>query len=114
MQWLLLARDILTTSLLTLGCLIALTGAAGVLRFPDFYSRLHAAGKTDSLAQVLIMLGLLLQTHKYPGLELNAGARLVMITLFVVFTSPIATHAITKAAHLHGLKPWTRENDSHA
>jgi multicomponent Na+:H+ antiporter subunit G len=109
-----LALDILTTALLTLGCLVALTGAAGVLRFPDFYSRLHAAGKTDSLAQVFIMTGLLLQAHKYPGLELGAGVRLVFITLFIVFTSPVATHAITKAAHLHGLKPWTKDGEPRA
>jgi multisubunit Na+/H+ antiporter MnhG subunit len=37
-----------------------------------------------------------------------------MITLFIVFTSPVATHAITKAAHLHGLKPWTKESDPSA
>lgn len=109
-----LALDIATALLLGLGCLIALTGAIGVLRFPDFYTRLHAAGKTDSLAQVLILLGLLLQVHKYEGLELNAGVRLVLITLFVVFTSPVATHAVTKAAHLHGLKPWTKDDERRA
>ncbi len=106
--------DILTTALLTLGCLIALTGAAGILRFPDFYTRLHAAGKTDSLAQVLIMMGLLLQVYRYPLLQWNAGPRLVLITLFIVFTSPISTHAITKAAHLHGLKPWTKDGEPRA
>lgn len=101
--------DLLTAVLLGLGCLVSLTGAAGVLRLPDFYARLHAAGKTDSLAQVLIMAGLLLQTPRHPDLALNAGVRLVLITVFILFTSPIATHAITKAARLHGLEPWTKE-----
>jgi multicomponent Na+:H+ antiporter subunit G len=105
MHW----TDIVTAAFLGLGCLIAVTGTLGVLRMPDFYSRLHTAGKTDSLAQGLIMVGLLFQTWKYDGLVLNAAARLVLITLFIMITSPIATHAITKAAYLHGLEPWRKD-----
>jgi multicomponent Na+:H+ antiporter subunit G len=104
------ALDLLTTALLGIGSVVALTGSAGVLRFPEFYSRLHASGKTDSLAQVLIMTALLLQTPRYPALAMNAGPRLVMITLFILFTSPVATHAITKAARLSGLEPWTKKD----
>ncbi len=103
--------DLLTTALLALGCLVALTGSVGVLRFPDFYSRLHAEGKTDSLAQVLVLLALLPQCRHYENLWLNAGSRLVMITLFILFTSPVATHAITKAAHLNGLKHWSKDGE---
>lgn len=103
-----LALDLLTTVLLALGCLVALTGSAGVVRFPDFYARLHAAGKTDSLGQVLVMTGLLLQAPRYPDLAMNAGPRVVMIAAFILFTSPVATHAITKAARLHGLDHWKK------
>jgi multicomponent Na+:H+ antiporter subunit G len=104
-----LAFDIVTTVLLALGCLISVTGSAGLLRFPDFYTRLHAAGKTDSLAQVVLMVALVFQAPRHPDLLMNAAPRLVMIALFILFTSPISTHAATKAAYLSGLKPWTKE-----
>ncbi len=110
MHW----TDIVTAVFLALGCLVAVTGTLGVLRLPDFYSRLHAAGKTDSLAQALIMVGLLFQTWKYDGLVLNAAARLVLITGFILMTSPIATHAVTKAAYLHGLEPWRKDGSKNA
>lgn len=108
-----LTLDILTAVLLGLGCVVSLTGAIGVLRLPDFYARGHAAGMTDSLAQILFMAGLLLQVSRYPDLSMNAGPRLVFISLFVIFTSPVATHAITRAAFRHGLKPWTKQDGDH-
>jgi multicomponent Na+:H+ antiporter subunit G len=96
-----------------LGCLLALTGALGILRMPDFYSRLHPAGKTDSLAQVLIMVGLLFQCFRYPTIGTGAAIRLVMITAFIFMTSPVATHAIARAAYLGGLRPWQQRNEPH-
>jgi len=101
MQW----TEIVTAVLLGIGCLFSLTGSVGLLRFPDFYSRLHAAGKTDSLAQALIFGGLLFVSPDW-----NVSARLVIIAVLLLYTAPTATHAITKAARLDGLKPWTREN----
>ena len=56
------------------------------------------------------MTALLLQVHRHPALAMNAGPRLVFIALFILFTSPVATHAITRAAHLSGLEPWTRKD----
>lgn len=105
--------DIVTTAFLTLGCLLALTGALGILRMPDFYSRLHPAGKTDSLAQVLIMVGLLFQCFRYPTIGTGAAIRLVMITAFIFMTSPVATHAIARAAYVGGLRPWQQRNEPH-
>lgn len=76
-----------------------------MLRMPDFYSRLHPAGKNDTLAQTFIMTALLFQTWLH--YDYQVGVRLVMITAFIFLTSPVSTHAITRAAHLDGLKPWT-------
>jgi multicomponent Na+:H+ antiporter subunit G len=106
--------DVLTTVFLGLGCLLAVTGALGVLRMPDFYSRLHPAGKTDSLALVMIVIGLLFQSSRYPGIGGGAAVRLVMIAGFVFLTSPVATHAIAKAALLAGLQPWRTPDEPHA
>lgn len=97
--------EIVTAVLLAIGVLFSLTGSLGLLRFPDFYSRLHAAGKTDSLAQVLILGGLLFVSPDW-----GVSVRLVIIAVLLLFTAPTATHAITKAARLDGLAPWTRLN----
>jgi len=105
-----LAFDVVSTVFLAMGCFIALTGAVGILRMPDFYSRLHPAGKNDSFAQFLIMVGLLFQVDR-PEYSTIVGIapRLVMITLFIYLTSPVAGHAVTRAAYLDGLKIWRKE-----
>ena len=95
--------EIVTTVLLALGCVISFSGSYGVLKFPDFYARLHPAGKTDSLAQFLILVGLMFVT---PDLLTQLKLLLVAGILFIV--APTGTHAITKAAHLDGLRPWTK------
>ena len=94
--------DIFSAILLALGCFIAVSGGVGVLRMPDFYTRLHPAGKSDTLAQTLILAALMLQA----GWTL-VSAKLVMISLFLFLTSATATHAVARAAELSGLKPWT-------
>lgn len=95
--------EIVTTALLALGCVVSLTGAYGLLRMPDFYSRLHTAGKTDSLGQVLIFVGLVFVTP-----DLLTQLKLVLVALILMIAAPTATHAITKAAHLNALRPWTK------
>lgn len=104
------AFDIFTIVCLAGGCFFTLTGAVGVLRMPDFFARLHPAGKTDSMGVSLIVLGLLAETMKYEYGYLIAG-KLLLIVMFVFVTAPVATHAITKAAFLSGMKPWDREDN---
>ena len=91
--------DILSWICLGGGLFFSLMGGIGLLRFPDFYARSHAAGITDTLGSILILSGLMLHT----GVELNL-ARLILILLFLLFTSPVAGHAIARAAYQHGLK----------
>ena len=91
--------DILSWVCLCGGVFFALMGGLGLLRFPDFYARCHAAGITDTLASILIIAGLMLQT----GVELNL-ARLVLILVFLLFTSPVAGHAVARSAYEHGLE----------
>ncbi len=85
-------------SLLT-GSFLGISGAIGILRFPDFYSRIHAAGITDTLCASLILFGLMLQTQ-WDLVTL----KLVIILVFIFFTSPTASHALAKAALHSGLK----------
>jgi multicomponent Na+:H+ antiporter subunit G len=103
-------NEIVCTVFLALGCVVTLTGSIGLVRMPDFYARLHTAGKTDSLAQLFILLGLVFVT---PGPVDEIGGwlirvKLLMVGMILIIAAPTATHAITKAAHLSGLKPWTK------
>lgn len=98
------ALDIASWALLMLGTALAITGAAGVLRLPDFYTRMHAASVTDTGGMVLILLGLALQA----GWSL-VTAKLGLIAVFLLFTSPTATHALAHAALRAGLPPQLSE-----
>ena len=82
------------------GALLSVIGGIGMHRFPDFYSRVHAAGTTDTLCAALILLGLGL----HAGLSL-ASFKLLLIFAFLLFTSPTASHALANAALHGGLKP---------
>lgn len=85
--------DLLSWLALLGGVAFAVIGSVGLLRMPDFYTRLHAAGITDTLGAGLILLGLMLQA----GWTL-VGVKLLLILIFLWFTSPIATHALSRAA----------------
>ena len=85
--------------LLLLGVFFMLTGAVGLLRFPDFYSRMHAAGITDTLAAFLVLSGLMLAA----GWSI-ALFKLALIMLFIFFTSPTASHALARSAQLSAMR----------
>ena len=92
--------DILSWVCLFAGGMLGIVGGIGIHRFPDFYSRLHAAGITDTLCAMLILFGLGLQA----GFTL-AAFKLALIFVFLFFTSPTASHALANAALHSGLKP---------
>lgn len=88
-----------------LGAFFMLTGAVGLLRMPDFFSRLHPAGMIDCMAAPLIFLGIILQE----GFSFFSG-KLILLVIFMLITGPTASHAIAKAAFLCGIKPYTRKD----
>ena len=92
--------DLASWLLLLAGSGFVLIGGVGVLRMPDFFTRLHAAGITDTLGAVLILFGLMIQG----GLTLIT-VKLILILILLMFTSPTASHALAKAALTDGLKP---------
>ena len=92
--------DILSWICLLAGGALGIVGGIGIHRFPDFYSRLHAAGITDTLCATLVLLGLGLQA----GWSL-AAFKLALIFVFLFFTSPTASHALANAALHSGLQP---------
>ena len=82
------------------GLFFVLAGTLGVLRLPDFYTRIHAAGVTDTLGAELIVMSLIIQS----GFT-QMSLKLLLIGVFVLLTGPTATHAVAHAAHTAGLKP---------
>ncbi len=92
--------EMLSWVFLVAGGLLGIIGGIGIHRFPDFFSRLHAAGITDTLCAALILSGLGLQS----GFSL-VSFKLVLIFAFILFTSPTASHALANAALHGGVKP---------
>jgi multicomponent Na+:H+ antiporter subunit G len=92
--------DMLSWVLLMSGCFVGISGGIGLLRFPDFYTRMHAAGVTDTLCAALILTGLMLQAGW--GLVL---IKLLLILALLLLTSPTATHALARAAVHSRLEP---------
>jgi len=87
------------------------TGVIGFLRFPDFYSRMHATGKGDTLGAVLMLAGLALHNLD-AGFSMGSvlvSVKLMFIVVFWFLASPTATHALLRAAFDSGLMPWTKD-----
>ena len=95
------------------GFFFFLSGAIGILRFPDFYSRLHPAGKLDSAGVLFMMTGMALYTAQGFTLEtVLTSLKIILIIFFVFLTSPTATHAIIDAGFIAGMRPWTKKSGS--
>lgn len=82
------------------GSIFVVIGAFGTVRFPDFWSRLHAASITDSAGAILLIVGMCLQA----GLTLIT-VKLIIIGVFLFITGPTSTHAVANAAMVSGLRP---------
>ena len=89
--------------------------AVGVVRFPDFYTRMHAAGKGDTLSTILMLLGAVLYILS-DGLasEFPTAVKILTIALFIMLTSPTSTHALMQAGYDEGIKPFNKEEPSEA
>ncbi len=102
--------DIGSWLLLLAGSIFVLTGSLGLIRMPEFYTRIHAVSITDTVGAGLLILGLIIQSP-----DLLGAGKLILIMIFLLITSPTATHALAKAA-LHGRLPpmlaSTTENES--
>lgn len=103
-----LLMQIVSNLMLGTGVLFVISGAVGLHRLPEFFTRTHAASVTDSAGAGLIVLGLLLRTE-----SLDVALRLMLILLFLLFTGPTASHALSQAALLDGLRPRVDDAADH-
>ena len=104
MSWLV---DVLSWICLVAGAAFCVIGTIGLIRMPDFYTRVHAAGLADTAGAGLLLAGMLLQA----GFTLVA-VKLVIIGLLIFFASPTAGHALCKAALTRGLKPVLTDGEA--
>jgi len=101
--------DLLSWALILIGGAFGIIGGIGLLRLPDFFSRIHAASLTDSMCAPCIIGGLMLQS----GLTL-VTVKLAFLVVFLYLTSPTASHALAKAALHGGLEPGKRHQPAEA
>ncbi len=92
--------NLVSWAMLLAGGVFGVVGGIGLIRFPDFYTRLHACGVTETLCAILIVLGLVLQS----GFSLLT-IKMLLILLFLLFTAPTASHALARAAMVDDVEP---------
>jgi multicomponent Na+:H+ antiporter subunit G len=98
---------VICVALVSLGVVFLLAGSIGLLRFPDFYARIHAAGVCDTTGTLLVVLGLAV----WCGFSLDS-LKILGVAVFIFLTSPTAAHAIARSAYLNRVLPWQRDEDT--
>jgi len=93
--------DVLGWVSVVAGLFFMLTGTLGILRMPDVFTRLHAAGMTDTMGAGFLLLGMCFHAPAWHVL-----VRLGIVYVFLLFTSPISTHALARAAIAGGVEPY--------
>jgi multicomponent Na+:H+ antiporter subunit G len=95
--------DVVAVLLLAVGMFFHVVAAIGVLRMPDFYTRLHAISKAETMGVVLTLLAVAV----WAGPSLTA-VKVLFVAIFLFLANPTSTHAIGRAAFRTGLAPWRR------
>ena len=96
-------QETLAVVFMGLGLIFLVGSMIGMLRLPDFYSRVHASGNSETLGTMLVFLGLAV----YNGVSITS-AKLLIILMFIFVGNPIGSHILTKAAYKTGHPVWTK------
>ncbi len=105
--------DIIVTFLLICGLIFFTGGGVGILRLPDFYTRLHPAGKLDTLGTLLMMTAVaIFNLHHFTWSALLTSLKIILTVVFIFLANPTATHSIVDAGVRAGLEPWTKKKES--
>lgn len=91
------------TAMMAVGLVFIALAALGLLRLPDFYTRMHAVSKMDTLGVALVLAGLAL----HDGATI-VSLKLVLILVFISMANPVSAHVLTRSALQSGLAPWKR------
>ncbi len=99
-----IVQNIIAIFFILAGLFFFTTSIIGLIRFPDFYCRMHATGKGDTLGTILLFAGFIV----YEGVTLTS-LKLLLIPVFIFLASPTVTHSIGKAAVNCCAKGWEKE-----
>ena len=94
------ATEIITSLLIFLGVFLTFLSAVGVMRFPDVYSRMHAAGKSSTLGVVFLMLAVVVYFIPNGGINI----KILLAIVFVFITAPLSSLMITRSAYRIGVR----------
>jgi len=106
-----MVSDLVVIVFILAGVFFLVVGTIGFLRLPDFYTRMHATGKSDTLGVFLSCIGIALYILQ-DGLSLAnilVSLKIMFIAVFWFLGGPTATHALLKSAFKSGLLPWTKD-----
>jgi multicomponent Na+:H+ antiporter subunit G len=95
-------QDCFAAALVIVGSLFALTASIGLLRLPDFYTRMHAASKAGTLGSCVMLVALAVYAN-----DLAVTTRALGGVVFFLLTAPVSAHLLAKAAHASGLRLWS-------
>ena len=102
--------NIVSIILIISGLVFFLGASIGILRFPDFYTRMHAAGKGDTLSTILIMSGMAIQViGNFEGSSILVAIKILAIAVLIMLTSPTSTHLLMKAGFDDGIIPVSKD-----
>ncbi|MFC2948429.1 monovalent cation/H(+) antiporter subunit G [Virgibacillus sediminis] len=97
--------NIATVIALLIGTFFIVSAAIGVVRFPDVYTRLHAATKAATLGVSSILIGAFLFLYFHESI---VSGKLLVGIVFILLTAPVGAHMLGRAAHAVGVKPVLR------
>lgn len=103
--------EALAVLFISAGLFFFFAATVGLLRFPDFYSRMHAMGKADTMGLLLSLIGLALY-QMVGGLswsKASVALKILFIAAFWFLGAPTATHALLRSAFDRGKMPWTKD-----
>lgn len=102
--------NIVSIILILSGLVFFLGASIGILRFPDFYTRMHAAGKGDTLSTILIMSGMAIHViGNFEGSSILVAIKILAIAVLIMLTSPTSTHLLMKAGYDDGIIPVSKD-----
>ena len=88
--------------LCAVGVFFSLSGAVGILRMPDVYTRVQCATKTITMGALPLLIALALAK----GVVTTYGSRALIIAVLVLIVNPVASHALVRAAYKTGVPMW--------
>jgi len=95
-------KDAIVVTLVVTGCAFSLSGAAGILRMPDVYSRIQCSSKTITMGALPALLALVVGQ----GPVSTYGSRALLVAVLLLVVNPAASHALARAAYKAGVPMW--------